>query len=129
MMEGKTLKVCELDTGYIYEGPRFIRLGPYSGEEFRERHLWPWIDLLKEGEASTVDFAGTEMYSPSFLEESFGGVIRLAKDRQESEKNRSKLFLINFINIKPEWGKALGDYIRNAKHDPELAKLRAKLYV
>jgi hypothetical protein len=128
-MEGKTLKICELDAGYIYEGPRFISLGPYSGEEFRENHLWPWLDLLGEGERTTVDFAGTEMYSPSFLEESFGGVIRLAKDKKESEKNRAKLFLINFINIKPDWKEALGDYIKNAKHDPELSKLRAKLCV
>jgi len=119
-MEGKTLKICEIDSGYVYEGPRFIRLGPYSGEEFRINHLLPWLETLEEGESSTVDFAGTEMYSPSFLEEGFGGSIRLAKDKQEAEKNRARLTLINFINMKPDWKEKLDGYIRNAKYNPEM---------
>jgi len=118
-MERKILKICEIDKGYTYEGPRFIRLGPYSGEEFRIKYLWPWLDTLKEGEVSTFDFTGTEMYSPSFLEESFGGAIRWAKDKQESEKNRAKLKLIEFINMKPEWKESLDDYIRNAQYEPK----------
>jgi len=121
-MEEKTLKVCELNAGYIYEGPRFIRLGPYSGEEFRIKHLRSWLDSLEEGEVSTVDFEGTEMYSPSFLEESFGGVIRLAKTKQEAENNRAKLNLVNFINMKPDWKKMLEEYIKNAKYDPKKTK-------
>jgi len=124
-MEKKILKICELDIGYAYEGPRFIYLGPYSGEEFRMKYLGPWIDSLKEGESSVVDFAGTEMYSPSFLEESFGGIVRLASDKTNAEKNREKLNLINFINIKPEWKKTLKDYIKNAKYNSEKGKEKA----
>jgi len=116
------MKICELNQGYIYQGPRFIRLGPYSGEEFREKYLWAWLDKLEEGEAATIDFAGTDTYSPSFLEESFGGVIRLAPNKLEAEKNRKKLERINFINITPEWKKALGEYISSARHNPEKCK-------
>jgi len=118
MMEEKTLKICEIDSGYVYEGPRFIRLGPYSGEEFRTKHLLPWLETLEEGEVSTVDFAGTKVYSPSFLEESFGGAIRKAKNKQEAEKNRARLILINFINMNPDWKEKLDGYIKNARHNP-----------
>jgi len=113
------MKICELDAGYKYEGPRFIRLGPYSGEEFRKKHLLPWLNTLEEGDVSVFDFEGTKMYSPSFLEESFGGSIRKAKTKEEAEKNRAKLEHAEFVNIDPDWKIKLGGYIKNAKHNPD----------
>jgi hypothetical protein len=111
----KTLKICEKCKGYEYEGPRFINLGPFSGEEFRKKHLTDWLNNFGEQEKLTIDFEGTKMYSPSFLEESFGGVIRNAKTEKEAETNRKKLKLAEFINIDPDWKKKLDGYIDNAK--------------
>jgi hypothetical protein len=115
-MEKKILKICEKSAGYKYEGPRYKRLGPFSGEEFRNIHLLPWLESLADQEESIVDFTGTEVYSPSFLEESFGGAIRNAKNRQEAEKNRQKLKSICFVNIDPIWKEKLLGYIENAKY-------------
>jgi len=107
--------ICEACRGYEYEGPRFIRLGPYSGEEFREKHLSPWLNAI-DVQKSIIDFNGTKVYSPSFLEESFGGVIREAKTSQEAEINRKKLQLAEFINIDPVWKEKLEGFIRDAKY-------------
>lgn len=113
----KKLKICEVCRGYEYEGPRFIRLGPYSGEEFREKHLTTWLNALNEQDKAIIDFDGTRMYSPSFLEESFGGVIRNAKSEEEAEINRKKLKLAEFINIDSDWKKKLDGYIDKAQYD------------
>ena len=113
------LKICEKCKGYEYEGPRYIYLGPHSGEEFRISHLLPWLSTIGENESSIIDFQGTQVYSPSFLEESFGGAIRKAETIQEAEINRKKLQLAEIINIDLDWKKNLEEYIKNAKHNPK----------
>ena len=70
----EVLKDC--GENYKYQGPRFIELGPDSGEEFRKEYLIPWLEKNKNTIDLAVDFAGTSVYTPSFLEESFGGAIR-----------------------------------------------------
>lgn len=55
-------------------GGRFRTDGPYSGEAFREDVLLP---LLREGAQIVVDLAGTEGFGSSFLEEAFGGLVRV----------------------------------------------------
>ena len=109
-MEGrnKILRICEISPKYRFQGPRYIELGDASGQEFREDHLIPWLDSLKNNEPAIVDFAGTRAYSPSFLDESFAGAIR------ENEKNREKLNHVSFINIDPTWHKKLKEYIQEA---------------
>jgi hypothetical protein len=52
---------------------RFITDGPTSGERFRNEILIP--SLLKEDQLC-VDLDELEGYGSSFLEESFGGVVR-----------------------------------------------------
>lgn len=110
------MKICEVCRGYEYEGPRFIRLGPFSGEEFREKYLLNWLNTIDVQETSIIDFEGTKVYSPSFLEESFGGAIREANTGHEAEINRRKLQLAEFINIDPLWKEKLDSYIQNAKY-------------
>jgi len=110
------LKICEIRKGYEYEGPRFIRLGPFSGEEFREKYLMPWLNTLNDQEGVVIDFEGTKVYSPSFLEECFGGSIRGAKNDQEAELNRKKLLLAEFANIDLIWKEKLVEYIKDAKY-------------
>ncbi|WP_223630184.1 STAS-like domain-containing protein [Pseudomonas atacamensis] len=48
--------------------------GPYSGELFREKYLAP---ALESGEEIAIDLDGARGYGSSFLEEAFGGLVRL----------------------------------------------------
>lgn len=66
----KTIFVKEFSK---FPGPRFVRLGPNSGEKFRDEVLIPAIQ--ESGEIS-VNLDGTFGYGSSFLEESFGGLVR-----------------------------------------------------
>ena len=115
-MEKNILKICEIEKGYEYEGPRFVHLGPFSGEEFRKEHLLPWLKKIDSQEKNIVDFIGTKMYSPSFLEESFGGAIREADSKKEADEIRKKLQQAKLINIDPVWKKKLDEYIKDAKY-------------
>lgn len=58
-----------------FPGPRKESIGPNSGEKFRETVLLP---KLKEhpNDLIVVNLDGTAGYGSSFLEESFGGLIR-----------------------------------------------------
>lgn len=58
-----------------FPGPRYERLGPNSGEKFRELVLLPAL-LAEHQEDVIVNLDGTAGYGSSFLEEAFGGLIR-----------------------------------------------------
>jgi STAS-like domain of unknown function (DUF4325) len=61
-------------------GPRYIKEGPFSGEEFREKTLFPAIQQAIQTKGKVlVDLDGTAGYGTSFLEEAFGGLIRIRK--------------------------------------------------
>ncbi len=51
-----------------YPGPRFIRLGKYSGEQFREDVLRP---VFENDERIDIDATGVLGFGPSFLDEAF----------------------------------------------------------
>jgi hypothetical protein len=104
----KKLVVCEKSQDYRYQGPRFKELGAASGEEFRDSYLLAWLDSLAEGEKGIIDFAGTAVYSPSFLEESFGGAVR------KNAKNKAKLSNVNFANMDSIWEEKVKKYINSA---------------
>lgn len=53
---------------------RFISDGPNSGERFRRDFLVP---ALASGNAVVIELDGARGYGSSFLEEAFGGLIRL----------------------------------------------------
>ncbi|EIO3981971.1 STAS-like domain-containing protein [Vibrio vulnificus] len=55
---------------YITDGPDCDKT---SGEVFRDKHLAP---ALKTHDKVTVDLTGYNRYGRSFLDESFGGLIR-----------------------------------------------------
>lgn len=61
-------------------GARFRSEGKFSGQELREVHLTP---AIKEAVATQIilciDLDGTAGYGTSFLEEAFGGLIRVDK--------------------------------------------------
>src|SRR4051812_18103321 len=58
-------------------GPRYRTEGKHSGEEFRQDLLVKALqDAMKAGGKLIIDLDGTAGYATSFLEESFGGLIR-----------------------------------------------------
>jgi len=59
-------------------GPRYIHEGNFSGEDFREKILYPkLLSALSNKQSLEVNLDGTAGYGTSFLEESFGGLIRV----------------------------------------------------
>ena len=58
-------------------GPRYIKEGNYSGEDFRENKLKPLFEeAVNNNETIEIDLDGGYGYPPSFLEEAFGGLAR-----------------------------------------------------
>lgn len=58
-------------------GARFRSEGEFSGEEFRSNLLVPKIkEAVSKGVKLIVDLDGSAGYATSFIEESFGGLIR-----------------------------------------------------
>lgn len=99
------LKIVNCKEEFKYEGPRYISLGPESGEEFRETYFLPWLQANKGKTDLTVDFAGTIVYTPSFLEETFGGAIR---------KGYLEVEHLSFINIPEKQKEKIQEYIIDA---------------
>lgn len=61
-------------------GPRYKHEGKFSGELFREQVLFQKVaGAIEKGVPFEVDLDGTAGYGTSFLEESFGGLIRVNK--------------------------------------------------
>lgn len=54
---------------------RYLSDGEFSGERFREQYLLPSI----QKDNVCVDFDGAMGYGSSFLEEAFGGLVRVNK--------------------------------------------------
>jgi hypothetical protein len=59
---------------------RYLSEGDFPGEEFREKFLVPKIqEAIARNEKLEIDLDGTAGLGTSFLEESFGGLIRVNK--------------------------------------------------
>lgn len=58
-------------------GARYIKDGPFSGEEFRQKFLEQHLKDPKNESIIEVIFDGVEGYATSFLEEAFGGLARI----------------------------------------------------
>ena len=58
-------------------GARYIKDGPFSGEEFRQKFLEQYFKNPKDESIIEVILDGTEGYATSFLEEAFGGLARI----------------------------------------------------
>lgn len=67
-------------------GPRSENEGPFSGDAFLKRLLFPkFEEAVKRGEQLVVDLDGTAGYATSFLEAAFGGLARM-KGASEVER-------------------------------------------
>lgn len=74
-MESIEIKIAR-DFSYA-PGPRYIEEGKNSGEKFRQELLAAAFQkAIFEDKKVIVDLDGTDGYGTSFLEESFGGLIR-----------------------------------------------------
>lgn len=63
-------------------GGRYKREGNFSGEEFRENILLPKYNYaLESGEKLSINFDGCFGFGTSFLEEAFGGLVRVHKKK------------------------------------------------
>jgi|1048.fasta_scaffold29970_2 hypothetical protein len=61
-------------------GPRYIHEGKFSGELFRKNVLYPRVsEAIEKNIPFEVNLDKTAGYGTSFLEESFGGLIRMHK--------------------------------------------------
>lgn len=58
---------------------RYPKDGPHSGQRFRDECLVPALE--EEPELLIID-GDKLVFSPSFLEEAFGGLVRLGFDRE-----------------------------------------------
>lgn len=63
-----------------YPAGRFKSDGPANGEKFRTVYLVP---ALERSESTTIDLDGTRGYGSSFLEEAFGGLVRLGYSKEQ----------------------------------------------
>lgn len=104
-MENK-IKITEVFSATL--GARFNKDGPVSGQKFRETHLQPKFESLKEGETLLVDFDGTYGYPPSFLEEAFGGLARIFGSQKVLSGLKFK------SNEEPSLIEQVTGYIKNA---------------
>lgn len=80
---------------------RFKDKGSTSGQEFRERFL---EGPVARGERVSVELDGTIGYGSSFLEEAFGGLVRVLKSSEDE--------VLGLIELKSE-DKSLIEEIRS----------------
>ncbi len=83
--------------------------GPYSGEAFRDKHLRPWLDRHERVEIRLDSALG---YGSSFLEEAFGGLIRLNYSKEDV------LSLLQLDTADPLLKQEIEGYIKNASSKP-----------
>jgi hypothetical protein len=73
-MKGETLIISVARDFSKFPAGRFNEDGDFSGQRFREQLL---IRGLSKAERVIVELDGTAGYGSSFLEEAFGGLVRL----------------------------------------------------
>lgn len=71
-------------------GARYYTDGPFSGQEFREKILETHFES-GDDDILEISLDGTDGYPTSFLEESFGGLVR----KYGEQKVRNKLRFIS----------------------------------
>lgn len=95
----KSIKIANDFTDFV--GHRFRTDGPKSGQEFREDFLEP---LFRDKSISEIeiDMDDSWNYPTSFLEETFGGLVRIFGKREVENKikliSRQDTSLIRRIN-------------------------------
>lgn len=92
-------------------GARYEEQGPFSGELFRNSILYPkFIEAMNNNEELIVDLDGGYGYGSSFLEESFGGLVRkLFDEKYNNISDVKKIKIISQDN--PVWVDKIAGYM------------------
>lgn len=88
---------------------RTVSDGPFSGQAFRDKHLRPWLD---QHVRVVIKLDSALGYGSSFLEEAFGGLMRLNYPKDEV------LSLLHLETADPLLKQEIEGYINNAKPKP-----------
>lgn len=92
-------------------GARYESEGDFSGEKFRELYLAPNLrEAISKGVKLEVVLDGSAGYSTSFIEESFGGLIR--NDFFSMEEIRDHIIIVS--NEDPSYIDDINTYLQNA---------------
>lgn len=80
---GKNMIIINIAKDYTdAPGGRYKKDGEYSGEDFREKLLYPkYVEAIESGEKLQVNLDGCYGYPSSFVDEAFGGLARQLKRR------------------------------------------------
>jgi len=90
---------------------RFLSEGDFPGEEFREKLLFPKLhEAIANNKKLEIDLDGTAGLGTSFLEESFGGLIRV--DKLKYEDIIKTMVLISVDD--PEYKDEIYEYLKDA---------------
>jgi hypothetical protein len=91
----------------VTPGGRRRRISECSGEEFRERFLEP---AVRSGRHVEVDLDGVVGYGSSFLEEVFGGIVRMMHWRTREEFDRH----LAVVTTRESWKAEVDQYVNDA---------------
>lgn len=98
-------------------GPRKEIIGPFSGERFREEVLLKEIRENPDEELS-INLDGTAGYGSSFLEEAFGGLVRLGLPESKIMEIVNNLISQEDESLIDEIKEYVEDEIQNKKVGP-----------
>ncbi|MBE8158166.1 MAG: STAS-like domain-containing protein [Betaproteobacteria bacterium] len=93
---------------------RYRKNGGASGEEFREVFLAPNLKKANPSDPLIIDLNGAAGYTPSFLEEAFGGLVR---NHGYTAKELEKILKIDAKNGYKLYRDVLWEFIREAAPD------------
>lgn len=99
-------------------GARYESQGSNSGEKFRDTILYPkFIKAIENNDTLVVNLDGGYGYGSSFLEETFGGLVRrLKKENNENYKKVMEIVIISDDN--KTWIDKIKGYITEAINNP-----------
>ena len=99
-------------------GARYESQGSNSGQKFRDTILYPkFLEAIEKNETLTVNLDGGYGYGSSFLEETFGGLVRrLKKEKNDNYRKVKEIIIIS--NDNKTWIKKIAEYIKEAIENP-----------
>ena len=104
------MRICVAEDFTKTPGARHPSEGAYSGDEFRDTILYPkYREAKKKNEKLIVVLDGCYGYATSFLEESFGGLVRKTKEKG----------ILNNIEIISDEDESLIEWIEQYVKDAE----------
>ena len=97
-------------------GPRYTKEGKWAGEKLRTEIVYPILkNAIKDKRKVFIDLDGTSGYGTSFLEEVFGGLIRINKLKYQD--------IIDLLELKsdeePYLIEDIYEYLQDAKNQDD----------